>query len=124
VFSGRPFFAINVGKPVDLAERYFLEGADEITFLNITSFRSEPVADIPMMELLEKASRSIFVPLCIGGGIRDLLIVLVNFIQPWKLLQHTFVLVLIKLALVVTLYLQPKDIMPLANENKAAHRSN
>jgi len=71
VFSGRPFFAINVGKPVDLAERYFLEGADEITFLNITSFRSEPVADIPMMELLEKASRSIFVPLCIGGGIRD-----------------------------------------------------
>lgn len=29
----------NLGKPVDLARRYFEEGADEITFLNITSFR-------------------------------------------------------------------------------------
>ena len=29
----------NLGKPVELAERYYQEGADEITFLNITGFR-------------------------------------------------------------------------------------
>lgn len=29
----------NLGKPVELAQRYFDEGADEVTFLNITGFR-------------------------------------------------------------------------------------
>lgn len=29
----------NLGKPVALAERYYADGADEITFLNITGFR-------------------------------------------------------------------------------------
>lgn len=61
----------NLGKPVDLAKRYFQEGADEITFLNITSFRGEPVGSAPMIEVLERTSREVFVPLCIGGGIRD-----------------------------------------------------
>lgn len=61
----------NLGKPVSLAQRYFREGADEIVFLNITSFRGEPVADAPMLEVLRETSRRVFVPLCIGGGIRD-----------------------------------------------------
>ena len=61
----------NLGKPVDLAKRYFQEGADEITFLNITSFRNCPVADLPMLEILRKTSETVFVPLTIGGGIRD-----------------------------------------------------
>eukprot|EP01064_Diplonema_japonicum_P013346 TRINITY_DN20897_c0_g1_i1.p1 TRINITY_DN20897_c0_g1~~TRINITY_DN20897_c0_g1_i1.p1 ORF type:complete len:549 (+),score=94.39 TRINITY_DN20897_c0_g1_i1:50-1648(+) len=61
----------NLGKPVELAERYYLEGADEITFLNITSFRSSPLKDQPMLEVLKQASRKIFVPLCVGGGIRS-----------------------------------------------------
>ena len=39
----------NLGKPVDLARRYFEEGADEITFLNITGFRDFPLADLPML---------------------------------------------------------------------------
>ena len=60
----------NLGKPVELAERYYREGADEITFLNITSFRSSPLGDQPMLEVLRQASRRIFVPLCVGGGIR------------------------------------------------------
>jgi glutamine amidotransferase/cyclase len=54
-----------------LAKRYYDEGADEITFLNITSFRSEPLEDAPLLAVLEEASRSVFVPLTIGGGIRD-----------------------------------------------------
>ncbi|KAE8230469.1 hypothetical protein CF326_g4530 [Tilletia indica] len=61
----------NLGKPVELARRYYLEGADEITFLNITSFRSCPLQDQPMLAVLEHAAASIFVPLTIGGGIKD-----------------------------------------------------
>ena len=61
----------NLGKPVDLAERYYREGADEITFLNITGFRDFPLEDMPMIKVLEQTSRHVFVPLTIGGGIRD-----------------------------------------------------
>ncbi|ROQ91131.1 imidazole glycerol phosphate synthase subunit HisF [Desulfosoma caldarium] len=61
----------NLGKPVDLARRYYEEGADEITFLNITGFRDFPLKDLPMLEVLERTSENVFVPLTIGGGIRD-----------------------------------------------------
>ena len=61
----------NLGKPVELARRYYDEGADEITFLNITSFRSCPLNDQPMLTVLEKAAETVFVPFCVGGGIRD-----------------------------------------------------
>ncbi|KAH7325922.1 hypothetical protein B0I35DRAFT_448908 [Stachybotrys elegans] len=61
----------NLGKPVEMAKRYYEEGADEVTFLNITSFRDCPVADLPMLEILRQTSRTVFVPLTIGGGIRD-----------------------------------------------------
>ncbi len=61
----------NLGKPVELAKRYYEEGADEITFLNITGFRDFPLKDMPMIDVLKKTSRKVFVPLTIGGGIRD-----------------------------------------------------
>ncbi|KIV90608.1 imidazoleglycerol phosphate synthase, cyclase subunit, variant [Exophiala mesophila] len=61
----------NMGKPVDMARKYYLQGADEVTFLNITSFRDCPVQDLPMLEILRLTSESVFVPLTIGGGIRD-----------------------------------------------------
>ena len=61
----------NLGKPVELARRYYKEGADEITFLNITGFRDFPLEDIPMMEVLRLTSENVFVPLTIGGGIKD-----------------------------------------------------
>lgn len=61
----------NLGKPVQLAGRYYKEGADEIAFLNITSFRQGVIEDMPMLQVLEEASRSIFVPLTVGGGIRS-----------------------------------------------------
>ena len=61
----------NLGKPVDLARRYYHEGADEITFLNITGFRDFPLQDLPMLEVLRRTSENVFVPLTIGGGIRD-----------------------------------------------------
>ncbi len=61
----------NLGRPVDLAHRYYEEGADEITFLNITGFRDFPLKDMPMLEVLQRTSEKVFVPLTIGGGIRD-----------------------------------------------------
>lgn len=61
----------NLGKPVDLARNYYQQGADEIAFLNITAFRDFPLMDMPMLEVLRQASQNVFVPLTIGGGIRD-----------------------------------------------------
>ena len=63
---------LSIGKPVELAKRYYEEGADEIVFLNITSFRECPLKDTPMLRVLEETSKSVFVPLTIGGGIRDI----------------------------------------------------
>jgi glutamine amidotransferase/cyclase len=60
----------NLGKPVELARRYSEDGADEVTFLNITSFRGD-VIDAPICQCLQLTSEHVFVPLCIGGGIRD-----------------------------------------------------
>lgn len=61
----------NLGKPVQKAQQYYEQGADEVTFLNITSFRDTPLSDLPMLEVLRQASATCFVPLTIGGGIRD-----------------------------------------------------
>nr|VFJ63814.1 MAG: glutamine amidotransferase / cyclase [Candidatus Kentron sp. FM]VFJ65049.1 MAG: glutamine amidotransferase / cyclase [Candidatus Kentron sp. FM]VFK17904.1 MAG: glutamine amidotransferase / cyclase [Candidatus Kentron sp. FM] len=61
----------NLGKPVELARRYYEEGADEITFLNITGFRDFPLGDQPMLDVLRETSKKVFVPLTIGGGIRE-----------------------------------------------------
>ncbi|OQS06885.1 imidazole glycerol phosphate synthase hisHF [Thraustotheca clavata] len=60
----------NMGKPVELCTRYYNEGADEVTFLNITSFREQPLGDTPMLAVLEASSEKVFVPLTVGGGIR------------------------------------------------------
>ena len=61
----------NLGKPVELAKEYYEQGADEITFLNITGFRDFPLQDMPMLAVLQQTSQNVFVPLTIGGGIRD-----------------------------------------------------
>lgn len=61
----------NMGKPVELAKRYYEQGADEITFLNITGFRDFVLEDLPMIKVLEHTSKNVFVPLTIGGGIKD-----------------------------------------------------
>ncbi|KAG5638647.1 hypothetical protein H0H81_011199 [Sphagnurus paluster] len=61
----------NLGKPVALAARYYAMGADELCLLNITSFRHSPLQDQPMLAVVRAAAESIFVPLTIGGGIKD-----------------------------------------------------
>ncbi|XP_026422743.1 imidazole glycerol phosphate synthase hisHF, chloroplastic-like isoform X2 [Papaver somniferum] len=61
----------NLGKPVELARQYYQDGADEVSFLNITAFRDFPLGDLPMLKVLRLASENVFVPLTVGGGIRD-----------------------------------------------------
>lgn len=61
----------NLGKPVELCRRYYEEGGDEIAILNICAFKGEPLADLPLLDLLRRASTEVFVPLTIGGGIRS-----------------------------------------------------
>jgi imidazole glycerol-phosphate synthase len=61
----------NLGKPVTLAEDYYYAGADELCLLNITSFRYSPLQDQPMLAVVRKAAENVFVPLTIGGGIKD-----------------------------------------------------
>ncbi|KAM7498905.1 hypothetical protein LguiA_023319 [Lonicera macranthoides] len=61
----------NLGKPVELAGQYYKDGADEISFLNITGFRDFPLGDLPMLQVLRSTSENVFVPLTVGGGIRD-----------------------------------------------------
>lgn len=61
----------NLGKPVALAAHYYEAGADEICLLNITSFRLSPLLDQPMLAVVRSAAKCVFVPLTIGGGIKD-----------------------------------------------------
>ncbi|EJD55421.1 imidazoleglycerol phosphate synthase [Auricularia subglabra TFB-10046 SS5] len=61
----------NLGKPVELCAQYYAAGADEICLLNITSFRSSPLQDQPMLAVVRAAAQEVFVPLTIGGGIKD-----------------------------------------------------
>ncbi len=59
---------IKVGDPVSLARKYYLEGADELVFLDIgASVKSRKT----MKEVVEKVAREIFIPLTAGGGIRN-----------------------------------------------------
>lgn len=57
----------DAGDPVEVAKRYNAEGADEITFLDITASheKRETIVDI-----LERTAKEVFIPLTVGGGIR------------------------------------------------------
>lgn len=58
----------DVGDPVALAERYEAEGADEITFLDITATHE---ARGTLLALAQRTAERLFIPLTIGGGIRS-----------------------------------------------------
>ena len=59
----------DAGDPVEVAKRYNDEGADEITFLDITA--SHENRDT-IVHIVEKVAREVFIPLTVGGGIRSL----------------------------------------------------
>ncbi|MCW9708033.1 imidazole glycerol phosphate synthase subunit HisF [Fodinibius salsisoli] len=56
----------DAGDPVELAQRYAEEGADELVFLDITATKEKRKT---LIELVEKISRHIDIPFTVGGGI-------------------------------------------------------
>jgi cyclase len=68
VVKGVKFIDIkDAGDPVEVAKRYDNEGADEITFLDITASHEGRNTTI---EMVEKIAEQVFIPLTVGGGIR------------------------------------------------------
>ncbi len=58
----------DAGNPVDVAKRYNDEGADEITFLDITA--SSDNRDT-ILHVIEEVASQVFIPLTVGGGVRS-----------------------------------------------------
>jgi cyclase len=73
VDSGRVVKGVNfvdirdAGDPVEVARRYDAEGADEITFLDITASSDERET---IVHVVEQVAEEVFIPLTVGGGIR------------------------------------------------------
>ncbi|MEV4893987.1 imidazole glycerol phosphate synthase subunit HisF [Nonomuraea sp. NPDC059023] len=57
----------DAGDPVELARRYDAEGADELTFLDITASSGERET---MLDVVRRTAEQVFIPLTVGGGIR------------------------------------------------------
>src|SRR5215475_85637 len=73
VTAGRVVKGVNftelrdAGDPVELARRYDQQGADEITFLDITASSDERDLILP---IIEAVASQVFIPLTVGGGVR------------------------------------------------------
>ena len=69
VVKGVQFVDIrDAGDPVEVARRYDQEGADEITFLDITASSDQRET---MVHVVEQVAGEVFIPLTVGGGIRE-----------------------------------------------------
>jgi cyclase len=68
VVKGVKFVALrDAGDPVEIARRYDEQGADEITFLDITASSDERAT---ILHVVEAVASQVFIPLTVGGGIR------------------------------------------------------
>ena len=68
VVKGKSFEGLrDSGDPVDLARRYYDEGADELVFLDITASKEHRQT---MAEVVERVASVVFMPLTVGGGLR------------------------------------------------------
>ena len=59
---------VDAGDPVELAKRYGEEGADELTFLDISASSDERETTL---EIVSQTAEQVFIPLTVGGGIRS-----------------------------------------------------
>ncbi len=59
----------DAGDPVEQAAFYYQEGADELVFLDIGA---TPEARETMVDVVRRVSQQVFVPLCVGGGLRSI----------------------------------------------------
>ncbi len=70
VVKGVQFVDIrDAGDPVEVAKRYDEQGADEITFLDITASSDDRET---IVHVVEQVAEQVFIPLTVGGGIREL----------------------------------------------------
>jgi cyclase len=70
VVKGTHFISLrDAGDPVELAQRYNEQGADEVVFLDITASQQKRGT---IVELIKRAADELFLPLTVGGGIRSL----------------------------------------------------
>lgn len=70
VVKGINFISLkDAGDPVELAKKYYEQGADELVFLDITASKEKRKT---VVELARKVSKNIFIPFTIGGGITSL----------------------------------------------------
>ena len=75
VAAGRVVKGINfeglrdIGDPVELASRYYEEGADEVTFLDVHASSENRKT---MLDVVTKCAEQVFIPLTVGGGISSL----------------------------------------------------
>jgi cyclase len=70
VVKGTSFVELkDAGDPVELASFYYQEGADELVFLDITA---TPEGRDTMVDVVERISEQVFIPLTVGGGLRSL----------------------------------------------------
>ena len=60
---------VDAGDPVEVARRYDEQGADEITFLDITASHEQRRI---LLDVVARTAESVFMPLCVGGGVRSL----------------------------------------------------
>lgn len=58
----------DAGDPVELAARYGAQGADELTFLDVTATTGDRAT---MFDVVTRAAEQIFIPLTVGGGVRS-----------------------------------------------------
>jgi len=59
----------DAGDPVEIARRYDQQGADEITFLDITASSDDRET---MVDIVRAVASEVFIPLTVGGGVREL----------------------------------------------------
>ena len=73
VTNGRVVKGVNfvdlrdAGDPVELAQRYDAEGADELVFLDITASSD---ARTSVYDVIQRTADQVFIPLTVGGGVR------------------------------------------------------
>ena len=74
VAAGRVVKGVNfenlreMGDPVDLARRYYEQGADELTFLDVTATVDERATTY---DVVRRTAEEVFIPLTVGGGVRS-----------------------------------------------------
>jgi cyclase len=70
VVKGKSFVELrDAGDPVELASFYYKEGADELVFLDIMA---TPEGRDTMVDVVERISEKVFIPLTVGGGLRNI----------------------------------------------------